>query len=201
LRELVRKGDVPALSVVPLSGLAPLTVGIEWLDYPVESPSRIEFDVDGDGKAEWSQARFETDPEKRRYTYQREGQYLLTVRVHDRTGQIKTYSVQITVFSLPALDADLRSRWFGLKTALRQGDVPAALECIHSESRERYQPVFEALVKSGKPIDQYLTDIRLIETGPGGAQYEMLRERDGKMFSFAVWFLIDWDGVWRLRRF
>ena len=49
-------------------------------------------------------------------------------------------------------------------------------------------------------MDQFLTDIRLVETGPGGAQYEMLRERDGKMLSFSVWFLIHSDGVWRLRR-
>ncbi|MGH7472369.1 MAG: hypothetical protein ACREJW_00340 [Candidatus Methylomirabilales bacterium] len=50
-------------------------------------------------------------------------------------------------------------------------------------------------------MDQFLTDIRLVETRPGGAQYEMLRERDGKMLSFSVSFLIDWHGVWRLRRF
>jgi len=50
-------------------------------------------------------------------------------------------------------------------------------------------------------MDQFLTDIRLVETGPGGAQYEMLRERDRKMLTFSVWFLIDWDGVWRVRRF
>jgi hypothetical protein len=29
----------------------------------------------------------------------------------------------------------------------------------------------------------------------------MLRQRDGQTRSFAVWFQLDLDGLWRLRRF
>ncbi len=46
-----------------------------------------------------------------------------------------------------------------------------------------------------------MTAIRLVELGFGGAQYEMLREDDGETLSFAVWFQVDHDGVWRLRRY
>jgi len=199
--ELIKKGIFPALLVMPSSGLAPLTVKIDWWGDPVENPARVEFDVDGDGQPEWSQPQFESAPEKQHYTYQREGRFQFTVRVYDSAGKMTTYSAQITVFSPAALDADLRARWSGLKAALRQGNVPAALECIHSEARGKYKPAFEALAKSGKPIDRTLTDIRLVETGPGGAEYEMLRDREGRVLSYPVWFLIDWDGVWRLNRF
>jgi hypothetical protein len=40
-----------------------------------------------------------------------------------------------------------------------------------------------------------------VEVGFGGAEYEMLRVRDGQTLSFAVWFQLDQDGLWRLRRF
>jgi hypothetical protein len=46
-----------------------------------------------------------------------------------------------------------------------------------------------------------MTTIRLVEVGPGGAQYEMLRDLDGQTLSFAVWFQLDRDGLWRIRRF
>ncbi len=46
-----------------------------------------------------------------------------------------------------------------------------------------------------------MTTISLVGVGFGGAQYEMLRDRDGQTYSFAVWFQIDQDGLWRLRRF
>jgi len=40
-----------------------------------------------------------------------------------------------------------------------------------------------------------------VETGFGGAQYEMLRQGPDQVQSFAVWFMIDSDGIWRLRKF
>jgi hypothetical protein len=39
------------------------------------------------------------------------------------------------------------------------------------------------------------------QVNPAGAQYEMLRQQDGQVFSYAVWFQLDHDGLWRLRRF
>jgi hypothetical protein len=46
-----------------------------------------------------------------------------------------------------------------------------------------------------------MTSIQLVEVGFGGAQYEMLRQRGDETLSFAVWFQLDHDGLWRLRRF
>ena len=189
---------VPPLLVGPRSGPAPLTVGINWAVYPVENPVRVEFDVNSDGVPEWSQSGFEPGS----HTYEREGEYQFTVRVHDRSGQVTVYSTPVKVLSLPALKADLERRWASFKAALRRGDAAAALECTDSESRSRYRQVLTSLAsKSPQEVDRILTTIQFVEIGPGGAQYEMLRERDGQTLSFAVWFRIDQDGIWRLRRF
>ncbi len=189
---------VSPLAVGPPSGPAPLTVDIKWFTYPVENPIRVEFDANGDGIPEWSQSGFEPG----RYIYEREGTYQLTVRVYDRSGQMSVYTRSVKVFSLAVLKADLEKLWDSFKTALGRGDVAAALECIHSDSRSRYQQGLQSLSrKSPQELNQILTTIHLIEFGPGGAQYEMLRQRNGQTLSFAVWFQVDEDGVWRLRRF
>jgi hypothetical protein len=51
-------------------------------------------------------------------------------------------------------------------------------------------------------VDQVLTGISLVEVGFGGAKAEMVRPRPGQPSQrFTVWFQLDLDGLWRLRRF
>ncbi|MCI0372143.1 MAG: PKD domain-containing protein [candidate division NC10 bacterium] len=190
------------LQVFPSSGPVPLTVEIRWWVYPIENPVRVEFDADGNGVPEWSQPGFESGPGQRGYTYRQEGQYQLTVRVHDRGGRVTVYTAPVTVSAPAAFEAELQGRWTSMKTALRRGDIPVALECIHSESRPRYRDVFMALAnRLAQDVDQIFTNIQLAKQGPGGATYEMLRTEAGITKSFEVRFQVDADGVWRLRSF
>lgn len=191
-------GRVP-LFVYPSTGPAPLTVEIRWWSYPIPNPVRVEFDPDGDGIPEWSQPQFQAS--ERNYIYQREGDYRFTVRVHDASGQVTTYSVPVKVLSPLAFDADLQSRWATLKANLRRGDIKAALECIHSRSRSRYQELFKALSGNLQDVDRILTAIRLVEVRRGEAIYEMTRTEGGVARSFDVRIVIDGDGVWRVRSF
>lgn len=101
-----------------------------------------------------------------------------------------------------ALDGQLQAVWQGFKAAVKAGDLPHALAFLHSDTRAAYEQQLTRLsVTTLATIDQYLTTIQLVEVGFGGAQYEMLRLRDGQTRSFAVWFQVDADGVWRVRRF
>ena len=73
---------------------------------------------------------------------------------------------------------------------------------LHSDTRDAYQAQLALLNPATLAnIDQVMTTIDLAEIGFGGAEYEMLRVRDGQTLSFAVWFQLDQDGLWRLRRF
>lgn len=202
IADLAKKEGINPLLVSPRSGPAPLTVEIRWWTYPVADPVHVEFDADGNGVPEWSQPRFESVSRQQSYTYQREGEYRFTARVRDRSGQITVYTTPIKVLSGSAFDADLQARWAGLKAALRRGDIPAALECLHSGSRDRYRESFTVL-SGGLPqeTDQILTAIRLVEHRRAEAIYEMLRTDAGIIKSFEVRFQVDGDGVWRVRSF
>lgn len=123
------------------------------------------------------------------------------VPVMDATATTEATTI-VQVSDPAAMDAHLQDKWEGMKDALRRGDIPAALAFIHSESRDRYEVTFRRLTPAQlATIDQHLPTIHPVEIGPNGAEYELRRTRDGQTFSYAVWFQVDADGVWRIRMF
>jgi hypothetical protein len=128
--------------------------------------------------------------------------YLATVRATDIDGQVHSAAAVVEVYDHVALDRRLQAVWGGFKDAVRQGDVMGAASLLHSESRDAYSDQLRLLrPQTLAAIDTYLTSIQLVEVGPRGAEYEMLRDRDGVTLSFAIWFRVDQDGIWRLFRF
>jgi hypothetical protein len=108
----------------------------------------------------------------------------------------------VEVLDRVTLDGILQAKWNELTDSLRTGDVARAVTFIHSDARAAY----EAQLTRFSPgtlanIDRRMTTIQLLEVGPKGAQYEMRRTRGDQALSFAVWFQVDLDGIWRLRRF
>lgn len=191
----------PAPLPNPSSGPVPLTVEIVWPSYPIPNPVKIEFDADGDGKPEWVEETYQPAT-PRQYIYWHEGQHEFTVRLHDRGGQVHVYKNLIRVFSPAAFDAELQARWNELKEALRQGDIGAALECLHTHSRARYREVLRALKDAfPKKVDEILGAIRVVKHRRGEAVYESVPPDKGLTKRFEVRFGIDVDGVWRISFF
>lgn len=123
------------------------------------------------------------------------------VRVTDTAATTDATRV-VQVSDPAAIDAHLQAKWEGMEDALRRGDIPAALAFIHLSSRARYDTAFRRLTPAQlATIDQHLTAIHPVEIGPNGAEYEMLRTRDGQTLSYAVFFQVDSDGVWLIRMF
>lgn len=209
-RAMTMAGIEP-LIVGPPAGAAPLEVTVRWWWYPVENVLRVDFDVDGDGQAEWSQPDFDSarDPLIKgtfqdRYTYKEPGHYEFTVHIEGSDGQDVTYSAPIKVISLKDLDLELQSRWTAMKSALRRGNVEEALECILSEKRDGYRRTFNDLIDKVdlKNIDSILTDITFVETIGASAEYQMLRkDKEGLELSYLVQFNLDLDGIWRITFF
>ena len=186
------------LGLYPLNGPAPLTVVGRWTWHPVEEPVVVEFDADSDGRPEISGR----DYGQLRHTYAVPGRFTATATVRDRQGRVRTHAMVVTVVPLADFDAGLQARWNTLKTALRAGNIDAAVECLHSRSRARYRDVFTSLFASEpRKVDDTLTSIRFVEQNSGRAVYEMLRSDDGKRHSYQVLFQIDVDDVWRLASF
>ncbi len=184
------------LRPLPAGGVAPLTVGFSLSSLvPI---SQISLELSGTGAIDFQGPSLEGQA----FLYSAPGLYLPTVQVTDPQGQVYTATTVLHVYDVAAVDAALQVKWQGMKDALRAGDVARAVTFLHSATRAAYQAQFARFSATTlATIDQYMTTIQLVEVGFGGAQYEMLRQRDGQTLSFAVWFQLDQDGLWRLRRF
>ncbi len=100
-----------------------------------------------------------------------------------------------------AVDRSILASWSRMKDLLRAGDVSSAVTFIVRDKRETYRRAFEALTIPLHDIDKALGDIRFVtERGPY-REYEMTRVKDGTTYSFAVIFVLEPDGVWRLSSF
>ena len=180
----------------PQSGVAPLTVAFSLFGVP--AAATIELDVKGNGTEKFTGASLEGQT----FRYDQPGLYVPRVTVTGAQRPPLTASAIVQVYDQLALDASLQAKWTGLKAALRAKEVARAAAFIHTETRAGYQAQFSRFRPATlATIDRYMTTIQLVEIGLGGAQYEMLRVRNGQTLSFAVWFQLDQDGLWRLRRF
>jgi hypothetical protein len=176
--------------------VAPLAVTFTVVGRP--APATFEVDFDGNGTADFTGASLTGQV----FTYTQPGLYIPRVAIVDAQGRRLSVSTVVQVYDLTTLDAMLQAKWTALKEALRAGDIAGAAALIHSDTRDAYQTQFARFRPATLAnIDQYATTIQLVEFGPGGAQYEMLRVGNSGVVSFAVWFQVDEDGLWRLRRF
>jgi PKD repeat protein len=184
------------LFAAPTGGIAPLTVSFN-LSSQV-SIGQISLDLEGDGLVDFQGPSLEGQL----FTYSQPGIFTPTVQVTDSQAQVHSAVTLVQVSDQASLDARLQAVWQEFKDALRTGNVTQAVTFIHNASRTAYQDLLNRFSPATLGnIDQYMTLIQLVEVGFGGAQYEMLREQDGQTLSFAVWFQIDEDGLWRVRRF
>lgn len=184
------------LRATPAGGVAPLPV-----TFALSSPgpmTEVALDLEGDGAIDFQGPSLDGQG----FTYAQPGLYLPTLTAADATGATHGAMTLVHVYDVTVLDRRLQAVWQGFKDAVRAGDLARAVSFLHSAARARYQAQLSRLgAATLAAIDAYLTTIQLVEVGAGGAQYEMLRERDGQTLSFAVWFQLDADGLWRLRRF
>ena len=201
-RETVTVSVTPApesaiyiLPSVP-GGAAPLSV--EFRLSAIVPVSQTVFDADGDGGTDFQGPLLDGFV----FSYARPGLYVPMARVTDASGVVHTASTLIHAMDATALDIRLQAVWSDFKDAVRAGDLTRAGRFLHSSTRARYQADLASLgLAALAGIDQEMTSIQPKELGLAGAEYEMLRLDDGQTFSFAVWFQLDQDGLWRLRRF
>lgn len=185
-----------SLELWPPGGLAPLTVRIGLHGF---SGLPVAIDADGDGTHEFERV---LDGNDFYATYEQSGVYLPTARIMTSDGNVRTRRGIVEVYDGAVLDARLQAVWSGFKEALRKGDLESAVSFIVAERREGWAEYFRGVPPAlFADVDELFPAMTLVEVGSGGAQYEMVAERDGLMFSYAVWFQTDADGRWRLWRF
>ena len=179
----------------PFSGPAPLFVNFKLVsDAPV---IQVSLDANGDGVIDYTGPLMDQFP----ITFTQPGVYLANATVVTAQGNQLTASALVQIFDATQLDGILRAKWAAMKDALRVGDIEAALNQVAQRARSRYQEGFIIISNQLGNIDQILTNISLIEFREDEAIYDATRIDDGISMAFEIRFVIDGDGVWRIRSF
>ena len=184
-----------ALRAHPGTGGVPLTTSFSLLGGPV--PARIELDVDGDGQTDFDGPTLDG----RTFTYSTPGMFFPRVRIVDAQGAVFTATGLVQVLDLATLETLLQARWSALRDALNRGDVPGAVALFADASRDAYQDQLTALAGAGA-LPQVAADlgaITAVRVLDRAAEYELKAVQRGTLYSFHVLFVIDTDGIWRLR--
>ncbi len=192
------QGDnVLTLRAHPASGGVPLTTMFSLLSGPV--PARIELDLDGNGQTDFDGAALEGQV----FTYSSAGVYFPRARVTDAQGNVLTATTVVQVLDQVQLETQLQARWTALRDALSRSDVTAAVGLFAEASRDAYRDQLTALAGAGA-LGQVAADlggITAVKILDRAAEYELRATRQGGAYSYYVLFVIDTDGVWRLRVF
>jgi hypothetical protein len=187
--------SLPRLTALPAGGLAPHVVTFSM---NLAEGTRVELDLDSDGTVDFDG----TSVDGLRFFYERPGIYVPTLRATTSDGQVHTYRTIVDVYDRIALDARLQTIWRGFSEALQGADVERAVGFIHGKRRAPWREYFEQLPRVDLATQgARFTTIELIRVGRGGAEYEILREENGQVFSYPVALTTDVDGQWRLWQF
>jgi hypothetical protein len=118
-------------------------------------------------------------------------------------GTAYSLTAVVHVYDPARLDALLQARWSSLTAALGAGDLQRAVPVFALASREAYEDQLTLLAAAGAlpRLAADLGPIRFLTVREGAAEYDLRAVRDGIEYSFHVLFVVDADGVWRLRAF
>ena len=183
------------LTASPRSGAAPLTVTMRaaapW------AVADYRWDADGDGVVDQSGPALT----QVNVHYQAPGLYVPRVSVRDTQGAVVSEEVPILVVELAAAVALLEAKWHELKDALRGGNVAGALQLVAESRRDRYREILQNLSVPLSQVDLILTDLRFVQFRDNTVEFEMLRTDERGRLSYLVRFVVDADGIWRLKDF
>lgn len=194
--EVLREGPV-MLTALPSMGLAPLAVTLQASTTLAVPVTEYKWDFDGDGIVDTSGPTLT----KVTHTYTQTGLFLPTVTVVDTEGDAFSETTGINVFSLAQLDPMLQKKWTGMQTALARQDVEGALRFIAQRAKERYRSNFMRLKEQLPQMAVQLPEIQFVEINQGMAIYEITALHEGQETKFPVQFIIDADGLWKIRFF
>lgn len=114
---------------------------------------------------------------------------------------MNTATSLIQILGMSQLDLLLQSKWTAMKNALRTGNTASAADYIVKSKKSIYQNVFNSLTIPFSEIDQVLTNITYVGQRGLNIEYEMFRVESGDTISYMVLFVLDEDGVWRIKFF
>lgn len=179
---------------VPTAGLAPLTVSFDveaWAGSPV---SRISIDF-GDYTPSSSTIFAE---ERLTHTYASPGAYTAKVTIDAEDGSSHDRIVYIVVHDPEEQDKLFKSIWDGMNQELVAGQVGEALKYLTSEVRFKYSAVFETLLSEMPQIVESYSPLYRGNVSDTIGEYVLVRPYESEKRVYLIYFLRNYDGVWRV---
>jgi len=142
------------------------------------------------------------NPDEYKYRIATEGLYYFTAQVTGPDNNVYQDTVAVTVLS-PQIDALLRGKWEGMKSALSNQDINGAVLNFASDTQANYNKLFTGL-KSVLPsyvAELYTTQVDLISIEDNKATYRISVTRNGTVFSFHLLFIQDYNGIWKIWKY
>ncbi len=189
-------GNYIRLNASTVSGTAPLTVSLQ-LDgtFNITNP---QINYTGPAPADLQAG---TVPNEYILKFSAEGIYTVTASAIDPDGQTCTDTVTITVLSKTKLDALLRGKWEGMRTALAAADVAAAVSNFSKYSKDSYLQQFTDISSSLPQVAAGMANITMVKVEGNVAEYDLRDVIDGVTYSFYLLFVKDLDGLWKIWNF
>jgi len=156
------------------------------------------YDTNGDGIAEQQGATLTQITA----SYRTPGLYFPTITVTDTLGNTYTDTGIVNVLDRNTVDALLKAKWEGMKGAVLAGSIETALNYFIDTSKDRYRTIFNQIGGEGlTAIFSAFTDLITASVGTIDAQYEAIRQENGSASAYAVLFVKDRNGLWKIRAF
>lgn len=185
------------LSTNIFSGTPPLTVNFS-ISFSSPNPASLyQVDFDGDGKFDYSS-------DKRgqiTWTYNSPGVFTVNATVTDNSGKAYSDQAAIVVLSVSEASSVILNKWKEFTSALREGNISAALSCLDEEIRPGYQQIFYTLANKLPEIFTQPEQMHLVYMREGTAVCNNLVNESGAKMSYPVTFVMDKNGVWKIRNF
>jgi len=178
------------VSATPAVGLAPLAVTFTVTNRTAQPAS---YTVDGAGPftlpAGGSSVRTATYPM---------GVFTPTFVMTDSAGASFRQSLVIEAREGNQMDQLFGAIWNGMNEALTAGDKALAMKYLNPRAREKYGPVFDALLPFMPEIIASYSPLARAGLSPTIGEYAVRRPDNGVHRLYLIYFLQGPDGVWRI---
>src|SRR5712692_6155234 len=130
--------------------------------------------------------------------YTKPGIYTATFTVTDSTNTVYVVTYTVVIADPQQQDALFTNLWGGMNNTLIKGDLNTALQYLNISAKQKYQPVFQALLPNMKDIVASYAPMLRSSVSEDIGEYVVVRNVNGQKQLFFIYFVRDPDGVWRL---
>ena len=161
------------------------------------------MDFDGDGTFDFDGSRSGGGvPRRVEHVYERPGFYHVRSEALDASGQrLMTRFTPVGIFESPRLD----EKFMEMVAYLETGNLDGALQYIATGRREVYRSALSRLAEQlpggWAEVAARYSRPTLVSFADSLADYEYVREVDGKRYAIGARWIRDNDGFWRLADF